>query len=77
MLPFQSTRLARQNKGVLWHTSSFLNKGWIFNARDEIAALFQAQLCVSTSVTVRNSEFATLSIYVFCMIRTGLNDGPL
>jgi len=77
MLPFQSARLARQNKGVLWQTSSFLNKGWVFNARDEIAALFQAQLCVSTSVTVRNSGFATQFIYVFRVIRTDLNDGPL
>lgn len=57
-------------------TFSFLNRGWLFNARDKIPALFQAQLCVSTSVTVRNSGFATQSIYVFRMIRTDLTDGP-
>jgi len=55
-------------------TFSFLNKGWVFNARDEIAALFQAQLCVSTSVTVRNSGFTTQC--VFRIIRTDMNDGP-
>ena len=73
MLPVRPPRLARQNKGTLWQTFSFLNKGWVFNARDEITALFQAQLCVSTAVTVRNSGFATQSVLCFSCDSDGLD----
>jgi len=47
MLPFRSPRLGRQNKGMLLaNFLFFFNKGGVFNARDEIAALFKTQLCV-------------------------------
>jgi hypothetical protein len=54
----------------------FLNKGWVFNARDEITALFQVKLYVLPAVTVTNSGFAAQSVYVFRLILIVLTDGP-
>jgi hypothetical protein len=50
---------------MLWQTFSSLNKGWVFNAKGEITALFQVQLYLPPAVTARNSEFASQSFLCF------------